>query len=95
MDSARSRPTSSAIRPQSGYSSVSGKSVTSTNKSMAVGQDNYASNAPPREFLEQSDNFGVVVFKQIPHNVYELEVIENQNYLPEKKARTHVIITVI
>lgn len=80
-----SRPTSGAgQRPKSAYSATSSKAGGSMRNTM----NSNKSSTKQRDlgFFQQSDEFGVVFFKQIPHNVYELEVVETHNYLPEKRV---------
>lgn len=79
-----SRPTSAVVRPQSAYSTTSTKSMQNIRKG-GINNENYTPNGN-HEFVEQADNFGVVYFKQIPHNIYEIEVLETQNFLPDKKV---------
>jgi hypothetical protein len=79
-----SRPVSGMSRPKSGYSLTSVKSSASLKSTQSeFGQPR---EQKPLEFLETADDYGKVVFRNIPQNVYELEVIESHNYLPEKKV---------
>jgi len=82
-----SRPTSAVVRPQSAYSTTSMKSLAS--KKSPTKESTTASTVSPtvlKEYVEQADNYGVVLFKEIPHNIYEIEVLETQNYQPMKKV---------
>jgi len=79
-----SRPTSAVMRPQSAYSTTSTKSMQHIKRN-PVNNENYVPSGS-HEYVEQADNFGVVLFKQIPHNIYEIEVLETQNFLPDKKV---------
>jgi len=81
-----SRPTSAVQRPQSAFSTTSMKSLAS--KKSPTKDQSTATISPTiaKEYVEQADNFGVVLFKQIPHNIYEIEVLETQNYQPMKKV---------
>lgn len=84
------RPISAQQRPKSAYSSISAKSYGSLGQSIGGSGDlrrpASASMKPKRQFMIESDAFGMVVFKGIPHDVYECEVVENKNYLPERRV---------
>lgn len=79
-----SRPTSGFNRPQSAASSKSG----AANKSITSQKDKNSNeeNFQQTEIKMVSDEFGVVLFKKIPSNVYELEVPETHNFLGEKRV---------
>jgi hypothetical protein len=92
------RPSDARTRPRSALSNASGKTH-NTSFNGPYGRDplNTTTMSPPTkrrstapkpkiEFQALTDDYGVVLFKKIPHNIYEIEVVENKNYLSEKRV---------
>lgn len=88
------RPMSAQQRPKSAYSSISAKSQGSLGRSMADTGDmrRPTSAKARRQYTLETDADGVAAFKDIPHDIYELEVVENKNYLPERRVIIELII---
>ena len=81
-----SRPASGMLRPKSAIS-------TTSSRSFATLRTNNPGDLPPinHEFTEAADEYGIVIFKGLPQNVYELEIPETHNYLPEKRVRNPLL----
>ena len=90
------RPLSAQQRPKSAYSSISAKSQGSIGRSFGESADlrRPSSAKARRQYLLETDADGVAVFKDIPFDVYELEVIENKNYLPERRVTLTSLISI-
>lgn len=75
------RPISAQIRPKSSYSTLSSKSLARSSNEGKTKREQ-----PRKQYVLETDEQGIVLFKQLPHDVYELEVIETKNFLPEKRV---------
>lgn len=77
----KTRP-ESAIRPYSGYSTASNKTILSINKKI---NERQALINKQIKILPTDDN-GAVIFKGIPYDTYEIEVPENNDFIGEKQV---------
>lgn len=95
LNQTMNRPSEGRVRPRSAISNASGKnSNLSYNGGYGGGLNTTTTMSPPKktfaprpqiEFQGLADDYGVVLFKKIPHNIYEIEIVENKNFMAEKR----------
>ena len=89
---ATSRTKSAFLRPKSAYSTISNKTIGNIQKSLSrLARDDRSSHnsykaKDERLYIEEANESGVVIFNDIPRDMYQCEVLENKEFLPETRV---------
>ena len=70
-------------RPRSAYSTVSNKTVQSLNRKI---QENRQGYSQKRVTNSLTDKDGQIIFKDLPHDIYVIEIAETNDFLAERQV---------